>query len=157
MRFLADENLPGPVVRALRDLGHDVSWAREDAVGAADWLLLARAQAEQRIIVTCDTDFGELAFHSGFPAASGVILLRITWTGLEADNRTADLPGITPATPFESPPPFVLRYQGRSPVRLHPPSSPPPRWRTGRAADGQALVPLLAGPRGHAIVVRRDA
>lgn len=35
------------------------------------------AQAESRIIVTFDKDFGELAFRSGLPATSGVILFRV--------------------------------------------------------------------------------
>ena len=30
MRILANENFPGPVVRALRERGHDVAWVRED-------------------------------------------------------------------------------------------------------------------------------
>jgi hypothetical protein len=29
MRVLANENVPGPVIRALRELGHDVLWAKE--------------------------------------------------------------------------------------------------------------------------------
>ena len=32
-----------------------------------------------RVTVTCDTDFGELAFRSGLPAECGVVLLRIQW------------------------------------------------------------------------------
>lgn len=69
MRFLANENVPGPVVRRLRELGHDVVWAKEDFPGAADRALLLVAQDHQRVTVTCDTDFGELAFRSGLPAA----------------------------------------------------------------------------------------
>lgn len=65
MRFLADENIPGPVAQRLRELGHDVLWAKEDHGGEQDDRLLALAQADRRVIVTCDTDFGELAFHYG--------------------------------------------------------------------------------------------
>ena len=32
MRLLANENIPGPVVRRLREAGHDVLWAKEDLV-----------------------------------------------------------------------------------------------------------------------------
>ena len=89
MRFLANENVPGPVVRELRRLGHDVVWAREDLPGTADRVLLAAAQNDQRITVTCDTDFGELAFHAGLPATCGVVLLRIPWTDPLTDNAFA--------------------------------------------------------------------
>lgn len=89
MRILANENIPGPVVRELRQRGHDVVWARETLRGEADHVLLSLAQTDERLIVTCDTDFGELAFHAGLPATCGVVLLRIPWTEPFADNRFA--------------------------------------------------------------------
>jgi hypothetical protein len=36
MRFLANENMPGEAVTALREAGHDVAWVRTDSPGAAD-------------------------------------------------------------------------------------------------------------------------
>ena len=89
MRLLANENVPGPVVRTLRELGHDVLWAKEDFPGEPDHVLLSRAQTEQRVTVTCDTDFGELAVRSGLPAARGVVLLRIQWSNPITDNAFA--------------------------------------------------------------------
>lgn len=86
MRFLANENVPGPVVRLLREMGHDVLWAKESLRGAEDRAVLSRAQADQRVTVTCDTDFGELAFRSGLSATCGVVLLRIQWTDPVTDN-----------------------------------------------------------------------
>ena len=77
MRLLANENFPGDAVTALRDDGHDVAWVRTDSPGSADAEVLARAQAENRILVTFDKDFGELAFRSQRPATSGVILFRV--------------------------------------------------------------------------------
>ncbi len=77
MRLLADENLPHEVVAALRRGGHDVAWVREQMPGSSDQRLLEKAQAEQRIVLTFDKDFGELAFHRGLPATCGVILFRI--------------------------------------------------------------------------------
>ena len=44
MRFLANENVPGPVVRALWELGRDVLWAKEDLAGETGRVVLARAQ-----------------------------------------------------------------------------------------------------------------
>jgi predicted nuclease of predicted toxin-antitoxin system len=89
MRFLANENVPGPVVRSLRELRHDVVWAKEDLGGKPDHVLLSQAQIDQRVMVTCDTDFGELAFRSGLPATCGVVLLRIEWTDPISDNAFA--------------------------------------------------------------------
>jgi predicted nuclease of predicted toxin-antitoxin system len=86
MRFLANENVPGPVIRALRELGHDLLWAKEQRAGEPDHVLLSRAQAEHRVIVTCDTDFGELAFRFGLPASCGVVLIRIEWSDAHNDN-----------------------------------------------------------------------
>jgi predicted nuclease of predicted toxin-antitoxin system len=88
MRFLANENVPGPVVAALRERGHDVVWIKELMPGAEDSVVLALAQTDQRVVVTCDTDFGDLAFRSGLPAQCGVVLIRLDWRDPEADNET---------------------------------------------------------------------
>ncbi|MBD0300784.1 MAG: DUF5615 family PIN-like protein [Tolypothrix sp. T3-bin4] len=77
MRFLANENFPGDAVEALRNQGHDVTWIRTDAPGIADAEVLNQAQSEERILLTFDKDFGELAFHSHLPATCGIILFRI--------------------------------------------------------------------------------
>ena len=77
MRFLANENFPLDAVEALRQNGHDVAWIRIDSPGISDPQVLSRAQAENRILLTFDKDFGELAFRSQFPATTGIILFRI--------------------------------------------------------------------------------
>jgi predicted nuclease of predicted toxin-antitoxin system len=76
MRLLANENFPGEAVDTLRTRGHDVLWIRTDAPGSSDQDVLAKASAEDRILLTFDKDFGELAFRAGLPAASGVVLFR---------------------------------------------------------------------------------
>jgi predicted nuclease of predicted toxin-antitoxin system len=76
--LLADENVPGAVVAALRQQGHNVAWIHEDAPGSPDAAILERAQRENRVVVTFDKDFGELAFHSGLTASVGVVLFRIS-------------------------------------------------------------------------------
>lgn len=78
MRLLANENFPLDAVEALRAEGHDIAWIREDSRGTSDENILLRAQEENRIVVTFDKDFGELAFRSKLPAQSGVILFRVT-------------------------------------------------------------------------------
>jgi predicted nuclease of predicted toxin-antitoxin system len=72
MRFLANENVPGPVVSALRERGHDVVWIQESMAGADDPVVLALAQTDGRVVVTNDTDFGELAFRSALPAIAAL-------------------------------------------------------------------------------------
>ena len=75
-RMLADENVPGDVVTAMRVDGHDVTWMRDVGPGSPDHRVLALAFAEGRIVLTFDKDFGELAFRLGQQATPGVILLR---------------------------------------------------------------------------------
>jgi predicted nuclease of predicted toxin-antitoxin system len=89
VHILADENVPGPVVAALRSAGHDVLWVKESMSGAADLDVLARAVREARLVVTFDKDFGELAVRTGLPASSGVVLLRLRGNTPEVDNARA--------------------------------------------------------------------
>jgi predicted nuclease of predicted toxin-antitoxin system len=77
MRLLANENFPGPAVSALRAAGHDVVWIHEDAPGIKDPEVMARARAEDRVLLTFDKDFGELVFHLGEKASNGIVLFRI--------------------------------------------------------------------------------
>lgn len=63
MRILANENVPELIVERLRDARHDVSWVRADSPGATDQDVLQRAITEDRVILTFDKDFGELAFQ----------------------------------------------------------------------------------------------
>ena len=81
LRILANENVPGEAVEALRHEGHNVVWIRTYAPGSTDEAILAQAQTESRVLLTFDKDFGELAFRRGLPASSGIILFRIETTG----------------------------------------------------------------------------
>lgn len=78
MKLLANENFPREAIEALRKDGQDVVWVRTEFPGASDREVLAHAEAENRIVVTFDKDFGELAFRSGLRITCGVILFRIT-------------------------------------------------------------------------------
>jgi len=51
---------------------------------------LAHAQADKRILITFDKDFGELAFRYGLPATCGVILLRIAPSSAARIAQVAD-------------------------------------------------------------------
>ena len=89
MRILANENVAATVIRTLREHGHDVLSAKESMRGEKDPVILARAQAERRLLLAHDKDFGELAFRSGLPAECGVILLWLAGDDPDADNERA--------------------------------------------------------------------
>lgn len=78
MRFLANENFPGDAVAALKATGHDVVWVRTVAPGSKDEDVLAFATKEGRVLLTFDTDFGQLAWRFGLPASSGIVLFRMS-------------------------------------------------------------------------------
>ncbi len=76
LRLLANENVPRDVVEGLRTAGHDVRWVA-DTPGLTDEQVLELAASEQRLLLTFDKDFGELAFRCRLPAASGIVLVRV--------------------------------------------------------------------------------
>ncbi len=78
MFFPANENFPADAVTALRDHGHNVTWIRTECPGISDRDVLNLAQREQRILITLDKDFGELAFRNRLPSQCGIILFRIS-------------------------------------------------------------------------------
>jgi len=76
MRLFADENMARAIVTWLRERGHDVLYASEIQAGAADSDWLSRAEAEGRLILTSDKDFGDLIFRDRL-TSHGVVLLRL--------------------------------------------------------------------------------
>jgi predicted nuclease of predicted toxin-antitoxin system len=87
MKFLANENISGTVIQELRILGHDVLAVKESMRSAPDDEVLDRAEAENRILLTHDKDFGELAYRRMLPPGGGIILLRLQRKNPESDNR----------------------------------------------------------------------
>jgi predicted nuclease of predicted toxin-antitoxin system len=75
-KFLANENVPGEVVQAVRQAGHDLAWIADSSPGASDDAVLAAALADGRVLVTFDKDCGEMAFRQEQKATCGVILFR---------------------------------------------------------------------------------
>jgi hypothetical protein len=63
--FVADENVESVIVQRLRDDGHDVIWIAESDPGTSDDSVLALAEDEARLLITSDTDFGELVYRQG--------------------------------------------------------------------------------------------
>ena len=74
MRFLIDRCAGRRLAEWLRDQGHDVVEARELGADPGDRALLERAAADGRILVTIDTDFGELVYVRRVPHAGLVRL-----------------------------------------------------------------------------------
>jgi predicted nuclease of predicted toxin-antitoxin system len=73
--LLADECCDGELVLLLRQAGHDVRYIAEGNAGDDDQVLRL-AVREGRVLLTEDTDFGELLVRLAKPAV-GVILLRL--------------------------------------------------------------------------------
>lgn len=66
MKFLADVNIPLPLIKLLKKMGHDVQDARVNYPSAKDSELIKIAQDEGRIILTRDKDFLELRRYPQF-------------------------------------------------------------------------------------------
>jgi predicted nuclease of predicted toxin-antitoxin system len=78
MKFLLDENADIRLAGHLRSLGHDVTAiARDYPQALNDKQVLRLAYAEERVLITNDSDFGQLIFQQGF-VHQGVIFFRLT-------------------------------------------------------------------------------
>jgi len=75
VKFLLDECCDASLVQDLRTSGHDVIYAIESLRGANDEEILTRAFSDDRILITEDKDFGEIAYRLRRPTR-GIILLR---------------------------------------------------------------------------------
>jgi predicted nuclease of predicted toxin-antitoxin system len=99
MKLCADENVTKGIVEWLRASGHDVLYAAETLPGAPDADWLARAEQEERILLTSDKDFGELVFRDGLNS-HGIVLLRLSdVTAAEALARLQKVWGVVEANP----------------------------------------------------------
>ncbi|WP_457742928.1 DUF5615 family PIN-like protein [Thermococcus sp.] len=75
MKFLADENIPYPVVKRLRAEGFDITSIYEVRRGITDEEVAQIANKEDRILITFDKDFGMTIFVENI-TIPGLILLR---------------------------------------------------------------------------------
>jgi predicted nuclease of predicted toxin-antitoxin system len=88
VKFLIDECLPARLAQLLRAAGHDCSHVYELGLGGQpDEHIMARADHDDRILISADTDFGELLANAPVLAPS-VILLR------RADKRAQPLASV---------------------------------------------------------------
>lgn len=76
MSFLVDECAGPSVANWLRKQGHDVFSVYDSARGIDDDVVVEKAFAENRILITNDKDFGNQVFRERKPH-HGVVLLRL--------------------------------------------------------------------------------
>lgn len=76
MKFLADVNIEKDLVDFLKKQGYDVLWIPDYDCRLKDDELLKLANKENRIIITNDTDFGEIVFLQK-KVSAGIILIRV--------------------------------------------------------------------------------
>ena len=84
MKLIVDEGVDKPIVDYLRTLGYDIYYVLEMLPGLSDQEVLSLANNERRVLMTMDTDFGELVFRLK-EVSSGVLLLRIA--GLDSIQK----------------------------------------------------------------------
>ena len=65
MKVLLDSCVSGQVGDVLRREAHDVIWAGDWPSDPGDEAILRLAAAEERVVITIDKDFGELAVLKG--------------------------------------------------------------------------------------------
>ncbi len=77
MNFLADEDVPYNNVKFLRSNDVDIISVLDVQRGMKDKIIMEYARKENRVIITFDKDFIELALNQNIESA-GIILLRIS-------------------------------------------------------------------------------
>jgi predicted nuclease of predicted toxin-antitoxin system len=79
MRFLVDQCLSVELAEALADAGHDVTHLRELGMQRArDPEVLELARAEERVLLSADTDFAALLARTAARSPSVVLFRRLT-------------------------------------------------------------------------------
>ena len=75
LRLLCDANVGSIIARAVAMAGHDVARAIYVVPNAPEEQVLRFAVAEERVLITCDHDFGDLIFFKGHRAPPAVIYI----------------------------------------------------------------------------------
>ena len=86
MNIVADEGVERQIVDGLRNDGHSVWYVAEEAPSVSDEFVLSVAREQNALLMTADTDFGELVYRLG-KSTSGVALLRLA--GLPSFGKVA--------------------------------------------------------------------
>ncbi len=76
--FLLDEDMPKSSAEKIEKFGHSVKDVREIGLrGASDHEIIEWARSNDKIIITRDTDFGDVL---RYPEHSGALILRLPYT-----------------------------------------------------------------------------
>ena len=62
MKIVADEGFDKPIVDHLRLLGYEVIYIAEESPNTTDNEVLEISRKEEALLITLDTDFGELVY-----------------------------------------------------------------------------------------------
>jgi len=77
VKLLIDENVDIQVVEGLRSRGYELEWIARSAPSQDDELILHRPDLHEWVLVTYDSDFGDLIINQGYPAPVCVICSRL--------------------------------------------------------------------------------
>ncbi len=89
MKFLLDQNLSPGLVVLLEQAGHTASHVRDlDMSKAPDDEVLDETRRQKAVLITADTDFGELLAHSNAGEPSVILLRR------QEGRRAAEVAGL---------------------------------------------------------------
>jgi predicted nuclease of predicted toxin-antitoxin system len=98
MRFLIDNNLSPLLAERFKAAGHDALHVRDIGLQAAtDIVILERARADDRVLISADTDFGTLLARSHATEPS-VLLIRRLSGRRAADQFTIIQANLAPVT-----------------------------------------------------------
>jgi len=92
MKFLADMGISNSAVKSLQQLGHDTVHLREAGMKRAlDVDIVVKAKNEDRIVLTCDLDFGDILAASGDDKPSVIIFRLENETPANMNKRLAQV------------------------------------------------------------------
>jgi predicted nuclease of predicted toxin-antitoxin system len=86
LKFVADENVDRPIVELLRKSGYIVYYVQEMEPGITDEQVIQRANEEGALLLTSDSDFGELVFRQG-KFVQGIILMRLVGLSFQRKGK----------------------------------------------------------------------
>lgn len=87
MEFLANENFPAPSIKLLRNSGYTVRSVSEENWGIADRQVVETASINDLVILTFDSDYGELIYKYGLKDPPAVIYFRYRGTEPEFSGQ----------------------------------------------------------------------
>lgn len=76
MKFIVDECIGPSVARWLKQNNYDAVSVYDSLQSSSDTTVLEFAAKDQRILITCDKDFGDMIFRNKMKHA-GIILVRL--------------------------------------------------------------------------------